>query len=72
MYTAKGTAAIVVPLASVWATHAGGWHAVFIASATANFLAAALALVALKPLRVKYAERAAPPARMDGGVKATA
>jgi hypothetical protein len=45
---------------------------VFIASATANFLAAALALVALKPMRVKYAERAAPPARMDGGVKATA
>jgi OFA family oxalate/formate antiporter-like MFS transporter len=73
MYTAKGTAAIVVPLASVWATHAGGWHAVFIASATANFLAAALALVALKPMRIKYAaERAAPPARMDGGVKATA
>jgi MFS transporter, OFA family, oxalate/formate antiporter len=72
MYTAKGTAAIVVPLASVWATHAGGWHAVFIASATANFLAAALALVALKPMRIKYAERSSPPARMDGGVKATA
>src|SRR6202165_2218704 len=50
MYTAQGTAAIVVPLASVWATHAGVWHAVFIASATANFLAAALALVALKPM----------------------
>jgi MFS transporter, OFA family, oxalate/formate antiporter len=73
MYTAKGTAAIVVPLASVWATKAGGWHAVFIACATANFMAAALALLALKPMRVKYAaERAAPPARMDGGVKATA
>jgi OFA family oxalate/formate antiporter-like MFS transporter len=72
MYTAKGTAAIVVPLASVWATKAGGWHAVFIACATANFLAAALALLALKPMRIKYAERAAPPARMDGGVKATA
>src|SRR6266404_2030108 len=71
MYTAKGTAAIVVPLASVWATHAGGWHAVFIASATANFVAAILALVALKPMRAKYAERSAP-ARMDGGVKATA
>ncbi len=64
LYTAKGTAALLVPL--------GNWHAVFIASATANFLAAALALVALKPMRVKYTERAAPPARMDGGVKATA
>ncbi len=71
MYTAKGTAAIVVPLTTVWATHAGGWHAVFIASATANFLAAVLALVALKPMRVKYAGRATP-TRMDGGVKATA
>ena len=54
LYTAKGTAAIVVPFASVWAISSGGWHGVFIAAATANFLAAALALVALKPLRAKY------------------
>src|ERR1700676_1789139 len=54
LYTAKGTAAIVVPFASVWAISSGGWHGVFIAAATANFLAAVLALVALKPLRAKY------------------
>src|SRR6202163_3555481 len=54
MYTAKGTAALLVPLASVWAISSGGWHGVVIAAATANFLAAVLALVALKPLRAKY------------------
>jgi OFA family oxalate/formate antiporter-like MFS transporter len=58
LYTAKGTAAIVVPFASVWATSAGGWHGVFVAAAIANFLAAALALLALKPLRIKYAASA--------------
>ena len=57
LYTAKGTAAIVVPIASVWATKTGGWHAVFIASAVANFAAAILALFVLKPLRAKYTAR---------------
>ena len=60
LYTAKGTAAIVVPFASVWATSAGGWHGVFVAAATANFLSAALALLALKPMRARYAETAPP------------
>ncbi len=60
LYTAKGTAAIVVPFASVWAASAGGWHAVFVAAAIANFTAAALALLALKPLRAKYAASAPP------------
>jgi MFS transporter, OFA family, oxalate/formate antiporter len=69
LYTAKGTAAIVVPFASVWATSAGGWHGVFVAAAAANFLAAALALLVLKPLRVKYADSA--PALADA-VKAAA
>ena len=69
LYTAKGTAAIVVPVASVWATSAGGWHGVFIAAATANFLAAALAVLALKPLRAKYADSAPAP---SAAVKAAA
>ena len=58
LYTAKGTAAIVVPFASVWAISAGGWHGVFVAAATANFVAAALALLVLKPMRAKYAASA--------------
>jgi MFS transporter, OFA family, oxalate/formate antiporter len=69
LYTAKGTAAIVVPFASVWATSAGGWHGVFVAAAIANFLAAALALLVLKPLRAKYADSASAPSQ---AVKAAA
>jgi len=59
LYTAKGTAAIVVPFTSAWATGAGGWHGVFVAAATANFVAAALALVLLKPMRARFASAAA-------------
>jgi OFA family oxalate/formate antiporter-like MFS transporter len=71
LYTAKGTAAIVVPFASVWAAGAGGWHAVFVAAAIANFTAAALALLALKPLRARYAA-SAPPAVVDTAKAAAA
>jgi len=56
MYTAKGTAALIVPYTSVLSA-GGNWHPVFIAAATANIAAAALALLVLKPLRVSYAAR---------------
>jgi OFA family oxalate/formate antiporter-like MFS transporter len=69
LYTAKGTAAIVVPFTSAWATGAGGWHGVFVAAATANFVAAALALLLLKPMRARFAS-AAPPAVGTGKVVA--
>jgi OFA family oxalate/formate antiporter-like MFS transporter len=52
LYTAKGTAALLVPLSSVIAA-SRGWHAVFAAASVMNFIAAALALVALKPLRAR-------------------
>jgi OFA family oxalate/formate antiporter-like MFS transporter len=51
LYTAKGTAALLVPLTSVVAASNGGWRAVFLAASIANFIAAALALFVLKPLR---------------------
>jgi OFA family oxalate/formate antiporter-like MFS transporter len=51
LYTAKGTAALLVPLSSVIAATAGGWRAVFLAAGSMNFVAAAMALVVLKPLR---------------------
>jgi OFA family oxalate/formate antiporter-like MFS transporter len=54
LYTAKGTAALLVPLSSVLAA-AGGWSAVFRAAAILNLTAAAMALVVLKPLRTRYA-----------------
>jgi MFS transporter, OFA family, oxalate/formate antiporter len=51
LYTAKGTAALLVPLTSVIAASGGGWRAVFLAASVANFVAAAMALFILKPLR---------------------
>ena len=51
LYTAKGAASLLVPLASVVAATALGWHAVFIACSIMNLIAAVLAGVVLKRLR---------------------
>jgi OFA family oxalate/formate antiporter-like MFS transporter len=51
LYTAKGTASLLVPLANVLANATGSWHAVFHVAAGFNIIAAILALVTLKPLR---------------------
>ena len=53
LYTAKGTASLLVPLSSVLAASSGGWRAVFLAAAAMNLLAAVLALVVLKPWRTR-------------------
>ena len=54
LYTAKGTAALLVPLANVLAAASGNWRAVFLAAALMNALAAILALAVLKPLRAVH------------------
>jgi OFA family oxalate/formate antiporter-like MFS transporter len=51
LYTAKGTAALLVPLSSIIAASGGGWHAVFLTAGSMNFVAAVMALVVLKPMR---------------------
>jgi OFA family oxalate/formate antiporter-like MFS transporter len=51
LYTAKGTAALLVPFTSVIGASAGGWHTVFMAASMMNFVAAFAALLLLKPLR---------------------
>jgi MFS transporter, OFA family, oxalate/formate antiporter len=56
MYTAKGTAALLVPLASVVAAK-GNWYPVFMTAAALNIMAALMALVVLKPLRGAWASR---------------
>ncbi|HEX4985828.1 MAG TPA: oxalate/formate MFS antiporter [Burkholderiales bacterium] len=56
LYTAKGTASLLVPLASLASLSAGGWHTVFVVAAVMNFAAAAAALLLLKPLRANMAE----------------
>jgi OFA family oxalate/formate antiporter-like MFS transporter len=61
LYTAKGTAAFLVPVASVIQASTGSWHSVFVAAAVANVLVAATALLVVKPMRkaVHAAGRAA-------------
>ncbi len=53
LYTAKGTAAVIVPFTSMITASTGSWHAVFYMAAGLNGLAAVLALFVLKPLRTK-------------------
>ncbi len=51
LYTAKGTASLLVPLANVLAAATEGWQAVFIVAALMNAAAAVIALAVLKPMR---------------------
>ena len=51
LYTAKGTSAWVVPLASLLKNYSGHWHSVFVIATIMNFIVAALALFVLKPMR---------------------
>jgi OFA family oxalate/formate antiporter-like MFS transporter len=51
LYTAKGTAALLVPLANYVQQTSGNWDSVFLIAAGANILASLLAIVALKPWR---------------------
>ena len=53
LYTAKGTAALLVPFANVLTNATGSWHAVFYVAAILNIVAAVLALVVLKPMRIR-------------------
>jgi MFS transporter, OFA family, oxalate/formate antiporter len=56
MYTAKGTAALLIPFTSVIAAK-GNWHPVFMIAATLNIIAAVMAIVVLKPMRSAYTSR---------------
>jgi OFA family oxalate/formate antiporter-like MFS transporter len=57
LYTAKGTAALLVPLANVLTTATGSWHAVFYVAAILNVVAASMALLVLKPMRTRIMAR---------------
>jgi OFA family oxalate/formate antiporter-like MFS transporter len=56
LYTAKGTAALLVPISSVIATATGSWDMVFVLASAVNALAAVLALFVLKPMRSRLME----------------
>ena len=51
LYTAKGTAALLVPFANYMQQSSGNWDTVFLIAAGANILASLLAIVVLKPWR---------------------
>jgi MFS transporter, OFA family, oxalate/formate antiporter len=51
LYTAKGTASLLVPLANVLVSATGNWHAVFVVAALMNAAAALLAWFVLRPMR---------------------
>src|SRR4030081_3870799 len=66
LYTAKGTASLLVPLGNVLAQATGRWQSVFLAAAAMNLAAALAAPLVLRPLRARHqaslatATRAAP------------
>jgi MFS transporter, OFA family, oxalate/formate antiporter len=63
LYTSKGAAAFLVPVANVIKSTTGSWHMVFVITAIMNFVVVALALFVLKPLRsrqIAAPARAAP------------
>ena len=56
LYTAKGTAALLVPISSVIADATGSWDMVFVLASAVNALAAVMALLVLKPMRSRLME----------------
>jgi len=53
LYTAKGSGALLVPVAAALAK-TNGWNSVFMIAMGFNLLAAVLALLVLKPLRARH------------------
>lgn len=54
LYTAKGTASLLVPASSFMSQAVGGWHAVFMIAAAMNLIAAIMAIAVLKPMRKSF------------------
>ncbi|GGI21584.1 MAG: oxalate/formate MFS antiporter [Oxalicibacterium faecigallinarum] len=59
LYTAKGTASLLVPLSAVLATATGGWYSVFVLASILNAIAALMAWFVLKPMRAKHMSKPA-------------
>src|SRR5213075_622216 len=57
LYTAKGTASLLVPLGNVLMSATGNWTAVFIIAAALNIIAAIMALAVLRPMRQRAMTR---------------
>ncbi|HET9650691.1 MAG TPA: oxalate/formate MFS antiporter [Usitatibacter sp.] len=57
LYTAKGTASLLVPLANLLTKQMGSWNAVFYVAAAMNAVAALMALGVLRPMRLRLIAR---------------
>jgi len=57
LYTAKGTASLLVPLANVLVVATGGWKGAFVIAAIFNVIAALMAVFVLKPMRQRLVAR---------------
>ena len=60
LYTAKGAAAWIVPLASLLKNYSGHWHWVLVIATAMNLVVAALALFVLKPIRLGLVRSTSP------------
>ena len=64
LYTAKGSASFLVPVAAWLQQSTGSWHAVFVVAAIANVIVGATALFVVKPMREAAIRNAAPAMQM--------
>jgi OFA family oxalate/formate antiporter-like MFS transporter len=62
LYTAKGTASLLVPLGNVLKAATGSWMPIFILAIAFDWLGALLALLVLKPLRIRWLSAQTPAA----------
>jgi MFS transporter, OFA family, oxalate/formate antiporter len=60
LYTAKGTAALLVPLSNL-VSATGDWHGVLWMGALGNIIAAFLAIFVLRPMRAAHGRRQSAP-----------
>ncbi len=58
LYTAKGTASLLVPLSSMLTAATGNWHSVFMVACVMNAAAALLAWFVIRPVRSAHIMRA--------------
>jgi OFA family oxalate/formate antiporter-like MFS transporter len=65
LYTAKGTASLLVPLGNYAQQSSGSWDGVFLIAAAANILASLLAIAVLKPWRRRVVEQSTSPAAAE-------
>ena len=54
LYTAKGTASLLVPLGNVLKAATGSWMPIFVVAIAFDWIGALLALIVLKPMRIRW------------------